>query len=189
MGFEFSDFANSYISDLKLTLDNLSMTSLEAFWKLVELTRQEGGSVHFIGNGGSAATPSHSAGDWSKELKLRTLAHTDNTSSFTAWSNDTGYSNVFVGQLSTFVRSGDLVVAYTGSGNSKNVINGINFARENGCRTAAITGDYNSQSGGTIAGLVDVAIVAPTKSMERIEDIQLIINHIIKEAVKSNHGL
>ena len=100
MGFDFSDFANSYISDLKTTLDNIPMASLEAFWNVVELTRQEGGSVHFIGNGGSAATPSHSAGDWSKELKLRTIAHSDNISSFTAWSNDTDYSNVFVGQLS-----------------------------------------------------------------------------------------
>ena len=189
MGFDFSDFANSYISDLKVTLDNISMDSLEAFWNIVELTRQEGGSVHFIGNGGSAATPSHSAGDWSKELKLRTIAHSDNISSFTAWSNDTEYSNVFVGQLSTFIREGDLVVAYTGSGNSPNVINGVTYAKENGCRTAAITGNYNGQSGGMIVGLVDVALVAPTKSMERIEDVQLIVNLIVKEAIKSHHGL
>ena len=51
MGFDFSEFANSYISDLKATLDNIPMASLEAFWNVVELTRQEGGSVHFIGNG------------------------------------------------------------------------------------------------------------------------------------------
>ena len=189
MGFDFSDFANSYISDLKRALDDISMESLQAFWELVELTKKEGGSVHFIGNGGSAATPSHSAGDWSKELSLRTIAHTDNISSFTAWANDSEYSNVFVGQLSTFIRNGDLVVAYTGSGNSSNVINGINFAKENGCRTAAITGDYKGMSGGKIVSLVDVAIVAPTNSIEGIEDIQLIINHIIKEAVKSHHGL
>ena len=189
MGFDFSDFADSYISDLKHALDNIPISSLEAFWEIVEKTRNEGGSVHFIGNGGSAATPSHSAGDWSKELKLRTISHSDNISSFTAWSNDTEYSNVFVGQLSTFVRDGDLVVAYTGSGNSPNVINGINYAKENGCRTAAITGNYNGHSGGMVADIVDVAVVAPTQSMERIEDIQLIINHIVKEAIKSHHGL
>ena len=189
MGFDFSDFAKSYISDLKLALENIPMDSLEAFWNLVEITRKEGGSVHFIGNGGSAATPSHSAGDWSKELSVRTIAHTDNISSFTAWANDTEYSNVFVGQLSTFIRSGDLVVAYTGSGNSSNVINGINFAKENGCRTAAITGNYKGMSGGKIVTLVDVSVIAQTQSMERIEDIQLIVNHIVKEAIKSHHGL
>jgi D-sedoheptulose 7-phosphate isomerase len=189
MGFDFSDFAGTYISDLKQALDEISMDSLTDFWELVELTREEGGSVHFIGNGGSAATPSHSAGDWSKELSLRTIAHTDNISSFSAWANDSDYSNVFVGQLSTFIRTGDLVVAYTGSGNSLNVINGVIFAKENGCRTAAITGNFNGMSGGKIVSLVDVAVVSPTQSMERIEDIQLIINHIVKEAIKSHHGL
>ena len=82
-----------------------------------------------------------------------------------------------------------MVVAYSGSGNSANVINGIKFAKEAGCRTAAITGDYNGLGGGEIAKIVDVAVIAPTQSMERIEDIQLIINHIVKEAVKSHHGL
>ena len=69
------------------------------------------------------------------------------------------------------------------------MINGVTYAKENGCRTAAITGNYNGQSGGMIVGLVDVALVAPTKSMERIEDVQLIVNHIVKEAIKSHHGL
>ena len=82
-----------------------------------------------------------------------------------------------------------MVVAYTGSGNSSNVINGINFAKENDCRTAAITGNYKGMAGGKIVALVDVAVIAPTQSMERIEDIQLIVNHIVKEAIKSHHGL
>ena len=85
MGFDFSDFADSYISDLKQALDDISMDSLKQFWELVELTKKEGGSIHFIGNGGSAATPSHSAGDWSKELRVRTIAHTDNISSNDYW--------------------------------------------------------------------------------------------------------
>ena len=141
-----------------------------------------------IGNGGSAATPSHSAGDWSKELGIPTIAHTDNISSLTAWANDTDYANVFAGQLSTFAKSGDLVIAYSGSGNSPNVLNGILAAKKAGCRTAAITGDYNGGNGGKLAEMVDVAIVVPTTSMERIEDMQLIINHIVKEATKARHG-
>ncbi|MAR41653.1 MAG: hypothetical protein CMA43_00490 [Euryarchaeota archaeon] len=189
MAFDFEEFANSYISDLKRTLDELPMDAVSSFWEMVETVRSSGGSVHFIGNGGSAATPSHSAGDWSKELSLRTLSHSDNASSLTAWANDTDYSNVFVGQLSTFIREGDLVVAYSGSGNSENVLNGISFAKENGCSTAAITGNYLGMEGGALAKTVDVAIVVPTTSMERIEDVQLVLNHIIKEAVKSNNGL
>jgi len=189
MSFDFTEFAEDYASSLVETIGNLPISQIEEFWHLVENARKSGATVHFIGNGGSAGTPSHSAGDWSKELSLRTISHSDNASSLTAWANDTDYANVFVGQLSTFIRSGDLVVGFSGSGNSDNVINGIEFSKENGCRTVAITGDYKGSGGGQLAKIADLCILVPSQSMERIEDIQLVINHIIKEAVKSNHGL
>ena len=189
MGFNFKEFADSYISDLKGALDSLPRDSLEKFWKMVEHAYESGACIHFIGNGGSAATPSHSAGDWSKELSIRTISHTDNVASMTAWANDTDYSNVFVGQLSTFISKGDLVVAYSGSGTSPNVINGLEFASQNGCSTVAVTGNIDDSEGGKITEIADVSIVAPTGSMERIEDIQLIINHIVKEAIKAHKGL
>ena len=189
VSFEFDEFVDSYIADLKQALDGLSRDSLSEFWKMVESTRTRDGSIHFIGNGGSAATPSHSAGDWSKELGLRTIAHTDNTASMTAWANDTDYSNIFVGQLSTFLRKGDMVVAYSGSGDSTNVVNGIRYANERGCSTVAVTGNIAGSQGGKISEITDLALVVPTGSMERIEDVQLVINHIIKEAVKAHNGL
>ena len=189
VSFEFDEFVDSYIADLKQALDGLSRGSLREFWKMVESTRARDGSIHFIGNGGSAATPSHSAGDWSKELGLRTIAHTDNTASMTAWANDTDYSNIFVGQLSTFLREGDMVVAYSGSGDSTNVVNGIRYANERGCTTVAVTGNIADSQGGKIAEIADLALVVPSGSMERIEDVQLVINHIIKEAVKAHNGL
>lgn len=189
MSFDFDEFTDSYIADLKQALDGLPRGPLREFWRMVESTRSGDGSIHFIGNGGSAATPSHSAGDWSKELGLRTIAHTDNAASITAWANDTDYTNIFVGQLSTFLREGDMVVAYSGSGDSANVVNGIHYAKEQGCSTVAVTGNIAGSQGGNIADIADISIVAPTGSMERIEDIQLVINHIIKEAVKAHNGL
>jgi len=188
-GFDFNEFADSYISELKKTLDSLPRVPLEQFWQLVEDVRESGACIHFIGNGGSAATPSHSAGDWSKELSVRTISHTDNVASLTTWANDTDYSNVFVGQLSTFISEGDLVVAFSGSGTSPNVVNGLEFASKNGCSTVAVSGNIVGSEGGKIAEIADVAIVAPTGSMERIEDIQLVINHIVKEAIKAHKGL
>tara|TARA_B100000029_G_C17464763_1_gene919834 strand:- start:207 stop:776 length:570 start_codon:yes stop_codon:yes gene_type:complete len=188
MGFDFESFADGYLADLGRTLAEVSRSDLEALWTELGAVAERGGSIHMIGNGGSAATPSHSAGDWSKELGIPTIAHTDNISSFTAWANDTDYSNVFAGQLSTFAKAGDLVIAYSGSGNSANVLNGIAAAKKAGCRTAAVTGDYQGGAGGELAGMVDIAIIAPTTSMERIEDMQLIINHIVKEAMKAQRG-
>ena len=166
MSFNFSDFSREYISDLISTIENLSIPTLEKIWSIIEDARNSDRTIHLIGNGGSAGTPSHSAGDWSKELKLRTISHTDNVSSLTAWANDTDYANIFVGQLSTFINSGDVVIGYSGSGNSK-----------------------NGMDGGKLGKIVDVALVIPSQSMERIEDTQLIVNHIIKEAIKSNNGL
>jgi len=189
MSFNFSDFSEGYISSLISSLEELSIPTLEEIWSIIEDARNTGNTIHLIGNGGSAGTPSHSAGDWSKELKLRTISHTDNASSLTAWANDTDFNNIFVGQLSTFIIEGDVVIGYSGSGNSENVINGILYAKQNACSTIGITGNYNGMGGGKLAKIVDVALVVPSESMERIEDTQLIVNHIIKEAIKSNNGL
>ncbi len=189
MSFDFTEFADSYISNLKEALDSLPRSDLEHFWKLVEQAHESNSCIHFIGNGGSAATPSHSAGDWSKELSIRTISHTDNVASMTAWANDTDYSNIFVGQLTTFLTEGDLVVAYSGSGTSANVVKGLEYAKNNGCSTVAVTGNINGSQGGKIAEIADVAIISNSGSMERIEDIQLIVNHIVKEAIKAHKGL
>jgi len=182
-------FANAYIADLQRALANLDMDAIDAFVSAVENVMDGGGTVHFIGNGGSAGTPSHSAGDWSKELTLPTLCHVDNISGLTAWANDTDYENVFVGALQTFLRPGDIVVGYSGSGNSANVINGLSFAKQQGCTTIGVGGDYRAGGGGKMAALVDISIVADTESMERIEDMQLVVNHIVKETIKAKRGI
>ena len=187
--FDFSEFMDSYVTDLSRALNSLNRDSVGLLYAEMLKVMDHGGKVHFIGNGGSAATPSHSAGDWSKELGLPTIAHTDNIASLTAWANDTSYANIFVGQLQTWLTSGDLVVGYSGSGNSSNVLNGITYANENGARTVGITGNYKSGKGGALAEIAHVAIVCDTTSMEQIEDLQLIINHIVKEAVKASRGL
>tara|TARA_B100001750_G_scaffold219328_1_gene206136 strand:- start:574 stop:1158 length:585 start_codon:yes stop_codon:yes gene_type:complete len=186
---DFGAFLRDYKDDLVGAMDNLDSDAIEEMVGHVISILDSGGTIHFIGNGGSAGTPSHSAGDWSKELGIKTICHTDNVTSLTAWSNDTGYSNVFAGALGTWAKAGDLVVGYSGSGNSENVLNGMSKAKEIGCITAAITGNYKGGNGGKLANVVDVAIICDTTSMERIEDLQLIINHMIKEAVKAERGL
>ena len=69
------------------------------------------------------------------------------------------------------------------------MLNGLVYAKESGCRTVAVTGSMSGSEGGDIAHIADLALVAPTSSMERTEDMQLVINHIIKEAVKAHNGL
>ncbi len=187
--YDFSEFLEAYKGDLIGAINALNQADLNQLTNEILSVMDNGGTIHFIGNGGSAATPSHSAGDWSKELGVKTVCHTDNTASLTAWANDTGYGNIFAGALGTWAKAGDLVVGYSGSGNSENVLNGMVKAIEIGCRTAAITGNYKNGAGGKLAQMVDVAIICETTSMERIEDLQLIINHMVKEAVKLERNL
>ena len=190
MGFDFTEFADSYILNLKEALDSLPRTPLEQFWKLVEDAYESKSCIHLIGNGGSGATASQSDGEWSKELSIRTISHTDNVASMTAWANDDDYSRIFLAQLATFAKEGDLVIAYSGSGTSANVVEGLEFAKEVcGCTTVAVTGNIDGSQGGKIAEIADVAIISNSGSMERIEDIQLVVNHIVKEAIKAHKGL
>ncbi len=182
--FSIESFLESYLDDLKSAIDSITVQDIEGLVSRVLHSRSCGGSIHFIGNGGSAATPSHSAGDWSKELRVRTIAHTDNIASFTAWANDEGYDQVFVQALRTYLQPDDLVVAYTGSGNSNNVILALQYAQEKNIQTVGITGDYLGKGTGKISEYVDHLIHFNTESMERIEDLQLVVNHIVKEAIK-----
>ena len=182
--FSIDSFVDSYLQDLKSAIDSITSDDIDGLVSRVLHSRSCGASIHFIGNGGSAATPSHSAGDWSKELRVRTIAHTDNIASFTAWANDEGYDQVFVQALKTYIQPDDLVVAYTGSGNSTNVILALEYAKENNIQTVGITGNYMGKGTGIISQYVDHLIHFNTESMERIEDLQLVVNHIVKEAIK-----
>ena len=80
--------------------------------------------------------------------------------------------------------SGDLVLGYSGSGNSKNVIEAMKFAKDNGGETIGITGNYNNKGPGEIEKYSDKMVYFQTESMEQIEDLHLIFNHIVKEEIK-----
>lgn len=178
------NFLKNYIKDLKIALDKLDHQKIEDISnKLIE-AKNNHNTVFLIGNGGSSATPSHSAGDWTKEVGIKSLCLTDNVSSVTAFANDTDYSNIFRGQLEIFLSKGDIVIGYSGSGNSENVLNAIQYAKEKGNYTVGITGNYKNGNGSKLAKLADISIVVNTTSMERIEDVHLIINHIIKEYIR-----
>jgi D-sedoheptulose 7-phosphate isomerase len=177
-------FLDNYKKDLINAIESLDANRLKIIAdKLIQL-KKSGHTVYLIGNGGSSATPSHSAGDWTKELRIKTICLTDNTPSVTAFANDTDYTNIFKGQLETFLSAGDIVIGYSGSGNSLNVINAIEYAKTKGNFTIGISGDYNNNKGGKLSSITEISIIANTTSMERIEDIHLIINHIIKEYIK-----
>ena len=181
-----NNFIKSYVSDLMKALNKLESDKIEFIVSKIVDAKKNHNTIFLLGNGGSSATPSHSAGDWAKELKIKTICLTDNASAVTAFGNDTAYDNIFKGQLETFLEPGDIIIGYSGSGSSKNVLNAIEFVKNKGNLTIGFTGNYNGNKGGELAMLADISLVVETESMERIEDIHLIINHMIKNFIKLN---
>ncbi len=180
-------FYEKYVGDLTNALKYIDLNKLKLITKKIWEAKLNDNTIFLIGNGGSSATPSHSAGDWSKELGIKAVCLSDNIPALTAFANDTDYENIFVGQLETFLGKDDILIGYSGSGNSMNVINAINYCKEKGNYTVGITGNYKKGNGGLLNKNSDISIVIDTESMEIIEDLHYVVNHIIKEYIKIHY--
>jgi D-sedoheptulose 7-phosphate isomerase len=179
-----SEFKN-YFSRLSETLNKLDIQVIEQFVEALLLARDNENTVFIFGNGGSAATASHVAGDFLKGIsfkldkRFRVMCLSDNTAGITAISNDLGYEEIFVEQLKAFLRKDDLVIGISGSGNSANVVKAMEYAGLNGAKTVALCG----YQGGRIKELADLVIHVPVHDMEITEDIHIIIFHAIKQVI------
>jgi D-sedoheptulose 7-phosphate isomerase len=139
-----------------------------------------------MGNGGSASNASHMASDLGKgtlkrvydelEPRFKVYSLTDNVALLTAYGNDLSFEDIFVQQLRNLVEERDVVIALSGSGNSKNVIRAIKYAKKRGAFTIGFLG---FKTGGKLGTLVDCAVIADTDSYGVSEDIQLVLDHII----------
>jgi D-sedoheptulose 7-phosphate isomerase len=142
--------------------------------------------VIIMGNGGSAATASHFACDLGKgtlapgQPRFRVISLTDNMPLFSALANDFGYDQVFSEQLKSLVREGDVVIGISGNGNSPNVLNGIRAARE----AQAITVGLVGFDGGALKDLADLSIHVPSDCMEQVEDVHVILEHLISTCLR-----
>ena len=137
--------------------------------------------IYIFGNGGSSATASHFQNDFNKgiseyvETKFKFQCLNDNMSTIMAIANDIGFEEVFRFQLTNNLEEGDLIIAISGSGNSKNVINAVEYAKENGNKIIGLTGF----SGGKLKELSDISLHVPINSMQITEDIHMIFDHLI----------
>ena len=145
-----------------------------------------GGKVMFAGNGGSAADAQHLAAEYvvrfARERRaLPALALTTDTSLLTAGANDYGYETVFARQVEALGRPGDLLVLHSTSGESDNLIAAARSAREAGIGTAALL----AKGGGRLASVVDFALIVPTDSTARAQEMHIAIGHVVCELVDS----
>ena len=181
------DNTQSYLDRLRMALDGLPSDRLGQLGEMLYGAYRNEKQVFTLGNGGSASTASHMAADIAKNTigpnmrRFRVLSLNDNTAMLTALANDLGYEHVFREQLQNLIRPGDLLIALSASGNSPNVLNAIRYAQAQCAQVAGILGF----GGGEASQLVDVPIVVPSEHYGVVEDVHLIINHIIVDYFKS----
>ncbi len=143
-----------------------------------------GRKILVCGNGGSAADAQHLAAEWVCRYKddrppLAAIALTVDASVLTAIGNDYGFENVFVRQVEALGNDGDVLVVFTTSGKSKNILNAIQAAKKKGLKIIALTG----VRGKDLKNVVDATIVVPTEETARIQEIHELIYHIWCEFV------
>ncbi|HWQ53928.1 MAG TPA: SIS domain-containing protein [Bryobacteraceae bacterium] len=174
-------YPETYKAELVKAIDTLDLAKVSQAIDWLREARDAGRRIFVCGNGGSASTASHFTCDMVKGAsykhpkRFRIMALTDQLPTITAYANDVSYGCVFAEQLKNFAEPGDIVIAISGSGNSPNVLQALEYAGSIGCRTIALTG----RDGGKLGPMAQLNIQAPVPHMGRIEDAHMIVCHMI----------
>ncbi len=170
-----------YINCEMETLKKLNVDAINAALNLLMEAQKNHKRIYVFGNGGSAATASHFQNDFGKgiseyvENKFRFQCLNDNIPTLMAVANDIGFEEVFRFQLRGVIEPGDVIIAISGSGNSKNIINAVEYAKSMGNKIIGLTG----YSGGRLRKLSDISLHAPVNSMQVTEDIHIVFDHLM----------
>ena len=143
-----------------------------------------GGKILIFGNGGSAADAQHIAAELVGRYKvdrkgLPAIALTTDTSALTAIGNDYGFHRVFDRQVDALANVNDVVIGISTGGTSANVINGLEVAKKNGCKTIGFSG----RGGGSFNKICDTNLIVPAEETARIQEMHILIGHIICELI------
>jgi len=146
---------------------------------------KSGGTLFAIGNGGSAADAQHLVAEFMGRFRLErepypAISLTTNTSIITAWSNDYDYAGIFERQLRGLAKKGDVLISFSTSGNSENVLRAVKYSDSVGVKTISLLGN----GGGLIGGKSDCEIIIPSEDTPRIQEAHVLLLHIMAEEVE-----
>jgi D-sedoheptulose 7-phosphate isomerase len=184
-------FAESYFRNLIDTFKNLDKNSILKLEKELLDIRKKNSSLYVFGNGGGAATAMTMANDLGFDVLKKTNKKTfkivclnDNSSVITAIANDTGYDNIFLNQLKIHFKKNDKILIFSASGNSKNLVDAAKWVRKKGGKVISILGF----DGGKLKRISNLSVHIKSEKGDYgpVEDIQLIINHILAHWFQKN---
>lgn len=176
----------NYVTTLQETINQLPKQEIVQVMDLLHAARLAGRQIFIMGNGGSASTATHFVCDLAKNTRKEGWPHfkviglADNMALFSAYANDEGYESVFAQQLANLVMPEDIVIAISASGNSRNVLNGVSLAKS----ANAITIGFTGFDGGKLCSMVDINIHVNSNIIEHVEDIHLILEHMIVKSLR-----
>ena len=189
-----NELVESYLNEFKRILSDLDKDKISQLVDKIKETNEKGRTIFLIGNGGSASTASHWACDLVKgtikdfedknEKRLKVICLTDNIPIMTAYANDLSYDEIFSQPLKNLVKKGDLLIAITCSGKSKNIMRGIEVAKEAGNYVFSLVGF----DGGNVAPISDNFLIVPSKNYGIIEDFHLVLNHLVTASLKGKNN-
>jgi D-sedoheptulose 7-phosphate isomerase len=175
-----------YVNEMHELLERLPVETIEEVIEILREARLNSRQIFIMGNGGSASTATHFVADLAKNTRVdnlpdfRVFGLADNMAVFSAYGNDEGYENVFVRQLSSQLLPYDVVIGISTSGNSPNVLKAMEYARSIHATTVGFTGF----DGGQLSSLVDINIHIPSNCIEQVEDVHLMLEHIMVKLIR-----
>ncbi len=185
MNIDIKNIINEHILTANNLLDNIDL--IEEICSLSLKTIQQGNTILLCGNGGSASDSIHISselvGKFEKERKaLPSISLSSNPSNLTAIANDFGFDHIFSRQIEAIGKKGDLLIAISTSGNSKNIINAIDCAKSNGLNVVSFTG----KDGGKINEMDCIKLKVRNDNVARIQEMHILVGHIISKYIEEN---
>jgi D-sedoheptulose 7-phosphate isomerase len=179
-------YVRDYLNGLKMLVDAVDTAQVTQVVDVLYDAYLHDRRLVMCGNGGSGSTSSHLVCDFQKNILLdggkpwEVVALTDSPALLSAWGNDTNFENIFAGQARTWLRKDDVLIAISGSGNSPNVLKAVEIADQVGAKTIAWCG----YGGGKLAQMVQLAIVVEKRNMQQVEDVHMILGHVVYSALR-----
>ena len=177
----FVEGAKQYYEKLKETIDRLDFEEIDKSMEAIREAYQREATIYVCGNGGSAATASHMANDFNKgisersEKKFKFYCLNDNVATLMAIANDISYDEVFSFQLTGRIKKEDLLIAISGSGNSRNIIRACEVAKSVDCKIVGLSGF----KGGKLFEMSDYQMHVGIEDMQIVEDVHMSFDHMM----------
>jgi len=183
-----NELINNSIKDHSEVLEHIDKDMISSASEIMIDAIGNGKTIFWCGNGGSASQANHLSaelvgGMYQKKIKpFKSICLNVDTSFITAWSNDDSFNNIFTRQLEALGESGDILIGLSTSGNSSNIVEAAKFASSNKMKVISMTGN----DGGKLSNHSDININIPINSTQRIQEMHILIGHILCDIVESS---